>query len=138
MIKLKKFKSSCVTAVILSMCLMTAGCARNSTTDSTNNNENTITTTSISMESENASTISESLTDTVEITKLEAEQRRKIQDEKEYKKLKPELDNAIKKYSEAMSLAKFCSDKIKNATAAVNKVLTESGELKDLDIKENN
>lgn len=41
MIKLKKFKSSCVTAVILSMCLMTAGCARNSTTDSTNN-ENTI------------------------------------------------------------------------------------------------
>ena len=43
-----------------------------------------------------------------------------------------------KKYSEAMSLAKFCSDKIKNATAAVNKVLTESGELKDLDIKENN
>ena len=43
MIKLKKFKSSCVTAVILSMCLMTAGCARNSTADSTNNNENTIT-----------------------------------------------------------------------------------------------
>ena len=34
-----------------------------------------------------------------------------------------DLDNAIKKYSEAM---------------AVNKVLTESGELKDLDIKENN
>ncbi len=49
-----------------------------------------------------------------------------------------DLDNAIKKYSEAMGLAKFCSDKIKNATAAVNKVLTESGELKDLDIKENN
>lgn len=43
MINLKKIKSSCVTAVILSMCLMTAGCARNSTTDSTNNNENTIT-----------------------------------------------------------------------------------------------
>lgn len=42
MINLKKIKSSCVTAVILSMCLMTAGCARNSTTDSTNN-ENTIT-----------------------------------------------------------------------------------------------
>lgn len=41
MIKLKKNKSSCVTAVILSMCLMTAGCARNSTTDSTNN-ENAI------------------------------------------------------------------------------------------------
>ena len=41
MIKLKKFKSSCVTAVILSMCLMTAGRARNSIADSTNN-ENTI------------------------------------------------------------------------------------------------
>lgn len=41
MINLKKIKSSCVTAVILSMCLMTAGCARNSTTDSTNN-ENAI------------------------------------------------------------------------------------------------
>lgn len=47
-----------------------------------------------------------------------------------------DLDNAIKKYSEAMTLAKFCSDKIKDATAAVNKVLTESGDLKDLDIKE--
>ena len=80
---------STVTAVTM------AGCKLNK---NKNNNENTITTTSISMESENASTISESLTDTVEITKLEAEQRRKIQDEKEYKKLKPELDNAIKKY----------------------------------------
>ena len=47
-----------------------------------------------------------------------------------------DLDNAIKKYSEAMELAKFCFDKIKNATDAVNKVLTESGELKDLEIKE--
>ena len=33
-----------------------------------------------------------------------------------------DLDNAIKKYSEAMSLAKFCSDKIKNATEAVFRV----------------
>lgn len=48
-----------------------------------------------------------------------------------------DLDNAIKKYSEAMALAKFCSDKIKNATEAVNKVLTESGELKDLNITSN-
>ena len=82
---------STVTAVTM------AGCKLNK---NKNNNENTITTTSISMESENTSPISESLpdTDTVEITKLEAEQRRKIQDEKEYKKLKPELDNAIKKY----------------------------------------
>lgn len=82
---------STVTAVTM------AGCKLNK---NKNNNENTITTTSISMESENTSPISESLPDidTVEITKLEAEQRRKIQDEKEYKKLKPELDNAIKKY----------------------------------------
>lgn len=47
-----------------------------------------------------------------------------------------DLDSAIKKYSEAMELAKFCSNKIKDATDKVNKVLTESGELKDLEIKE--
>lgn len=43
MIKLNKIKRNCVAAVILTMCLMTAGCAKNSTNTSTTNNETTIT-----------------------------------------------------------------------------------------------
>ena len=43
MIKLNKIKRNCVAAVILTMCLMTAGCARNSTNTTTTNNETTIT-----------------------------------------------------------------------------------------------
>lgn len=42
MIKLNKIKRNCVAAVILTMCLMTAGCAKNST-NTTTNNETTIT-----------------------------------------------------------------------------------------------
>ena len=47
------------------------------------------------------------------------------------------LDEAIKKYSEAMELAKFCSEKLKDATDKVNKILTETGELKDFNVEEN-
>ena len=47
-----------------------------------------------------------------------------------------ELDSAIEKYTEAMKLAKYCSDKLKNATDKVNKILTEQGELKDFQIEE--
>ena len=44
MIKLSKIKRNCVAAVILTMCLMTAGCASNSANNSNpNNNETTIT-----------------------------------------------------------------------------------------------
>ena len=44
MIKLSKIKRNCVAAVILTMCLMTAGCASNSAnTSNSNNNETTIT-----------------------------------------------------------------------------------------------
>lgn len=44
MIKLNKIKRNCVAAVILTMCLMTAGCASNSAnTSNSNNNETTIT-----------------------------------------------------------------------------------------------
>lgn len=44
MIKLNKIKSNCVAAVILTMCLMTAGCARNSTSTTTaSGGETTIT-----------------------------------------------------------------------------------------------
>ena len=46
------------------------------------------------------------------------------------------LDEAIKKYSEAMELAKFCSDKLKDATDKVNKILTENGEIKDFNVEE--
>jgi len=48
-----------------------------------------------------------------------------------------DLDNAIKKYSEAMELAKFCSDKLKDATYKVNKILMDNGELKDFKVEEN-
>lgn len=46
------------------------------------------------------------------------------------------LDDAINKYTEAMNLAKICSDKINKATVSVNKILTEQGELKDFNIEE--
>lgn len=48
-----------------------------------------------------------------------------------------DLDNAIKKYSEAMELAKFCSEKLKDATDKVNKILMDNGELKDFKVDEN-
>ena len=47
-----------------------------------------------------------------------------------------DLDNAIKKYSEAMELAKFCSNKLKDATDKVNKILTENGELQEFNVEE--
>lgn len=47
-----------------------------------------------------------------------------------------DLDSAIEKYTEAMNLAKFCSEKLKDATDKVNKILTDNGELKDFEVKE--
>ena len=46
------------------------------------------------------------------------------------------LDDAINKYSEAMELAKFCSEKLKDATDKVNKILTENDELKEFKVDE--
>ena len=46
-----------------------------------------------------------------------------------------DLDNAINKYTEAMKLAKFCSEKLNDATAKVNKILTEDEELKDFEVE---
>lgn len=40
-----------------------------------------------------------------------------------------ELESAINKYTEAMKLAKFCNEKLNDATAKVNKILTEDNEL---------
>lgn len=47
------------------------------------------------------------------------------------------LEEAIKKYSEAMELVKLCSDKLKDATDKVTKILTENGEIKDFKVEEN-
>lgn len=42
-----------------------------------------------------------------------------------------DLDDAIKKYTDAMKLANECSKELKNAEENVNKILTESGEEQD-------
>ena len=50
-----------------------------------------------------------------------------------------DLDNAINKYTEAMKIAKECSDKLDSATKAVNKILNENKELedfKDMEVQE--
>jgi exodeoxyribonuclease VII small subunit len=45
------------------------------------------------------------------------------------------LDDAINKYSEAMKLAKECSDKIKSAEELVSKILKENGKLEDFEVE---
>lgn len=50
MIKLNKIKRNCVAAVILTMCLMTAGCARNSTSTTTASGSQTTITSDITKE----------------------------------------------------------------------------------------
>ena len=47
-----------------------------------------------------------------------------------------DLDKAIEKYSDAMKLAKSCSDKLNDATLKVNKILKENGSLEDFEIEE--
>lgn len=47
-----------------------------------------------------------------------------------------DLDNAINKYTEAMKLAKECSEKLDNAEKAVNKILNENGKLEDFKTEE--
>lgn len=48
------------------------------------------------------------------------------------------LEDAINKYTEAMELAKDCSEKLNSATEKVNKILSNDGELKDFEVKEEN
>ena len=45
------------------------------------------------------------------------------------------LDDAINKYTEAMKLAKFCGEKLNDATKKVNKILTDNDELKDFNVE---
>ena len=47
-----------------------------------------------------------------------------------------DLDKAISKYSEAMKLAKLCSDKLNNATEKVNQILKENGALEEFHVEE--
>ncbi|MBQ7240451.1 MAG: exodeoxyribonuclease VII small subunit [Bacilli bacterium] len=46
-----------------------------------------------------------------------------------------DLDESIKKYTEAMEKVKLCSEKLESATKTVNKILTENGKLEDLEIE---
>lgn len=45
-----------------------------------------------------------------------------------------DLDNSINLYTEGMNLAKYCGDKLNNATEKVNKILTENGKLEDFTV----
>ena len=46
------------------------------------------------------------------------------------------LDEAINKYTEAMKLAKECSDQLNNVTEKVNKIMLENGKLEDFTVSE--
>jgi len=47
-----------------------------------------------------------------------------------------DLDKAIEKYTQAMKLVKYASDKLNNATIEVNKILKENGSLENFEIEE--
>lgn len=46
-----------------------------------------------------------------------------------------DLDDAIDKYTNAMKLAKECSEKLKTAEENVNKILTENGKEEDFELE---
>lgn len=46
-----------------------------------------------------------------------------------------DLDKAISKYTEAMTLAKDCSDTLKASEEKVNKILKENGSLKEFHVE---
>lgn len=46
------------------------------------------------------------------------------------------LDDAINKYTEAMKLAKDCSDKLSKVSEKVNKIMLENGKLEDFTVSE--
>lgn len=46
-----------------------------------------------------------------------------------------DLDLAIKKYSEAMKLAKECTDEIKKAEEQINKIVKEDGSLEPFEVE---
>ena len=46
------------------------------------------------------------------------------------------LDDAITEFNKAMTLAKTCDEKLKNAEDKVNKILNKDGKLEDFEVKE--
>ena len=46
------------------------------------------------------------------------------------------LDDAITKYTEAMKLAKECSDKLTEVSDKVNKIMLENGKLEEFTVEE--
>ncbi len=48
------------------------------------------------------------------------------------------LEEAMNMYTKAMELVKFCQDKLDNATAQVNKIVAENGQLEDFNLNEEN
>ena len=46
------------------------------------------------------------------------------------------LDDAINKFNEACNIAKFCDQKLKNATDSINKIMTSDGTLQEFKIEE--
>ena len=49
---------------------------------------------------------------------------------------KANLDESMKLYKEGMDLAKFCDDKLSEASDSVNKILEDNGKLEDFNIEE--
>ena len=47
-----------------------------------------------------------------------------------------DLEKSIAKYTEAMQIAKECSEKLNSATEKVNKILNDNGLLEDFEIEE--
>ena len=45
------------------------------------------------------------------------------------------LDSAINKFNEAVSIAKICDTKLKNATDSINKIMNEDGTFKEFKIE---
>jgi exodeoxyribonuclease VII small subunit len=74
---------------------------------------------------------------------MEKENKVKLEDElkkleiivKELESGDTDLDDAINKYTEAMKIAKNCSDKLTKAEEQVNKILTENGKLEDFKVE---
>ena len=46
------------------------------------------------------------------------------------------LDDAINKFTEAMTISKECNEKLKNAEENINKILKENGKLEDFQVEE--
>lgn len=46
------------------------------------------------------------------------------------------LDDAIEKYTQAMKLAKECSDKLTEVSDKVNKIMLENGNLEEFKVEE--